>query len=659
MCGICGVLYPFSSKAEQEATLLRMTSPLQHRGPDAWGTYQAPEIALGQTRLSIIDLAGGHQPIASDRSVIVFNGEIFNHIELRAELESRGVTFTTHSDTEVLLRLFELEGAAGLSRLNGQFAFLIWDRSTKTLTAVRDRYGVRPLFILNHEGGYYFSSEMKSFDRLPGFSRCYNPEHVLEHATLWNTLGGRTVYHEIRILEPGCFEVFKPGAAPKRGRFYEIGEQFQRRLRPSTLEGAVEEFASLLQDAVDLRLRSDVPVGAYLSGGIDSSAIAYLTKKKKQRDFRTFSVGFDDAAYDESRFQHLVSAQIGSPLESVRISYDSIEQNLLDAVYHAERPIFRTAPVPLFLLAQRVRQCGFRVVLTGEGADEILYGYDTFKELKILEQWKREGITVATSDLLKQLYPHLRHYSDPKHLGMMQVYYEGFLNYFDNELCGLNIRASNNRIIASFLNRDHRVEFDQNVLLERLKAVLPANFYHWSLLQRNSFLEMRTLLDGYLLSSQGDRMSLGHGIEGRYPFLDHRVVEAAFSYPDEFKLRGFSQKHILREAFREKLPAEILDRPKHPYNAPDLKAFYRHGSLTEQARHFLSERQLADYGLFDTKTVARFLKKFEGRVPEQVGYRDNMIMIFLLSAQMALHWSRSPKITHLDPAKRLVALADY
>jgi len=636
-----------------------MTAPLQHRGPDAWGTYLAPEVAFGQTRLSIVDLSAGHQPMATERSVIVFNGEIYNHIELRAELEAKGVSFTTHCDTEVLLRLFETEGTAGFSKLNGQFVFLIWDRKTKTLTAVRDRYGVRPLFVLHHQGRTYFSSEMKSFDGLPDFARRYAPECVLEHATLWNTLGGRTVYQGIRCVEAGCFEVFRPGTESQRGRYYEIGQELGRIDVPKTIEDASQHFTGLLQDAVDLRLRSDVPVGAYLSGGIDSSVIAHLTKKNKKENFRTFSVGFEDSAFDESHFQRLVSDQIGSPLESIRITNESIEENFMEAIYHTERPIFRTAPIPLYLLAKRVRECGFRVVLTGEGADEILYGYDSFKELRILEQWKREGAATSAPDLLKQLYPHLRHFSDPKYFGMMQVYYEGFLEDFDNELCGLNIRVSNNKIIANYLNRDLGVEFDKGALLERLRAVLPADFSQWSLLQRNSYLEIRTLLDGYLLSSQGDRMSLGHGIEGRYPFLDHRVVEAAFSYPDDFKLKGFSQKHVLREAFRGKVPNEILDRPKHPYNAPDLKAFFRNGVLTERARHFLSEKVVSDYGLFDTKMVARFLRKFEGKIPDQVGYRDNMIMIFMLSAQIAQFWARSPKTIYLDPALKRVSLCDY
>lgn len=659
MCGICGVLNAFPTRDEQADTIERMTAPLQHRGPDAWGTYLAPEIAFGQTRLSIVDLACGHQPMQTRRFVVVYNGEIYNHIELRAELEAAGVTFATHCDTEVILHLFEREGPACIQKFNGQFAILVWDRVEQTLTAVRDRYGVRPLYVLNHAGRVYFSSEMKSFDALPDFTREFEPAGVLEHAILWNTLDDRTVYRQIRSVRAGCYETHRIGGSFTSTRYYEIGETLGRDGAPTSFSGAIDEFTGLLQDAVNLRLRSDVPVGAYLSGGIDSSVIAHLTKNEKRDDFRTFSVAFEDGDYDESRFQRMLSEQINSQLETVTISYDSINDSFMDAVYHTERPIFRTAPVPLFLLSQRVRDCGFKVVLTGEGADEILYGYDSFKELRLLEQWKRDGDAAGASERIKQLYPHLRHYNDPARSGMMRMYYEGFLGDFDNALCGLNIRSANNAIIANFLHKDHALEFDKGALLERLRATLPPDFERWTLLQRNSYLEIRTLLAGYLLSSQGDRMSLGHSVEGRYPFLDHRVVEAAFGYPDDFKLQGFSQKHLLREAFRGKVPEEILDRPKRPYMAPDLKAFFRNGRLTPMAAEFLSEDSITRAGLFDWTAVNRFLRKFENRFPEEIGYRDNMVIVFLLSAQIARHWAHHPRAPRLDPTLRTVTLSDY
>ena len=636
-----------------------MVAALQHRGPDEWGTYLAPDVGLGHTRLSIVDLASGQQPMETGRFVIAYNGEVFNHVELRKELEKKGVSFRTHCDTEVVLRLFEEEGPSCFSKLNGQFAILIWDRKEKTLTAVRDRYGIRPLYVLTHENRLYFSSEMKSFDTIPGYLRQYAPSEVLEHALLWNTLGDSTVYQGIRSVESGTYEIYRQDSPHQKVRYYQVGQDVDPNGCSLSFEEAKEQFKDLLQDSVNLRLRSDVPVGAYLSGGIDSSVIAHLTKDNKKDDFLTFAVGFEDDEYDESYFQKLVADQIDSELDSIRVSHKDIEENFMEAVYHTERPIFRTAPVPLSLLSERVAQRGFKVVLTGEGADEILYGYDTFKELKILEQWKKEGEGTNAPELLRQLYPHLKHYADPEKFGMLRMYYEGHLSDFDNELCGLNIRVGNNKVLANFINKDHGVSFEKEHLLERLRPNLPDDFKNWSLLRKNSFLEVKTLLQGYLLSSQGDRMSMSNSIEGRYPFLDHRVVEAVFNYPDDFKLRGFSQKHILCEAFRGKVPTEILDRPKRPYMAPDLKAFYSNGVLTERARHFLSDEMISDYGMFDTRRIKRFLNKFEKGFPDDIGYRDNMIMVYLLSSQMAQYWARTPKETPLDHNLRAVSLSDY
>ena len=249
-----------------------------------------------------------------------------------------------------------------------------------------------------------------------------------------------------------------------------------------------------------------------------------------------------------------VSRALGTSHSSVTIDGSDIESQLLDAVYHGERPVFRSAPVPLYRLSQAVRGSDIRVVLTGEGADEYLYGYDSFKELQILSAWKREGDGGSAPDMLRRLYPHLSHYADATRFGMIKMYYEGFLDSFENELGALNIRAHNNRIIARYLHPDLQVDDSNERLLERLRQQLPPEFQHWSMLQRNSYLEIRTLLAGYLLSSQGDRMALGHGIEGRYPFLDHRLVDLVFHLPDDYKLHDFQQKRLLCDTFRKRIP---------------------------------------------------------------------------------------------------------
>lgn len=657
MCGIAGMLRLGSDRHSQEKSIKKMISTLSHRGPDGWGIYLARDIALGNTRLSIIDLAGGNQPMISERYVIVNNGEIYNYIELRKDLISRGIHFNTNSDTEVILKTFEAYGTGALSKFNGQFAFLLWDKKEKRLIIARDRYGIRPLYILEHNNSYYFSSEMKAFDTIENYQRAFNIQNLFEHALLWNTIDDNTVFENIRSLPAGTFEIFELGKGPIKHRYYEIGET--QGFSPPNYDTAVEDFTAMIEDSVKLRLRSDVPVANYLSGGIDSSVVTYLTALNNNGRVKTFSIAFEDKDFDESVFQREMVSHINSDHFELVADYKSIEESCLDAAYHFERPVFRTAPVPLYSLSKEVQERGIKVVLTGEAADEILFGYNVYKELKLLEFWSRQPESKLRPLLIKKLHPHLRRFRNPRQFGLMRMFYEGFLEDFNNELVGLNIRVHNNKVISSFFNKDFNLLFDKKRLLGKVRKILPDNFHSWSLLQQNQFLEMKTLLSGYLLSSQGDRMSMAHGVEGRYPFLDHRLVERIFYYPDRYKLYGFSQKHLLREAFRKFIPKSIVDRPKGPYQAPDLKSFFRGGKLSENTAFFLSKNLLNDYGIFDEKYVSRFIKKFEKEIPNEIGYRDNMLITFIVSCQMVNYWSKHPKSRKLDEKLMRVRLLDY
>ena len=654
MCGITGFLGYYRKREEQKDTLKKMISVLGHRGPDGWGLYTDPHVALGHARLSIQDLGHGHQPMTSGRYVISFNGEIFNFIELRAELEKRGAQFQTTCDTEVVLKAFELDGPAAFSSFNGQFAILLWDRKEKTLTIVRDRYGIRPLYILDYHGIFYFASEFKCFDQIPGYNRTFNMKNLYEHGLLWNTLGDRTVYQDIISLPAGTYAEYHIGAPPRRYSYYQLGESYNQ---PSLeYAQAREEMVALLSDAVRLRLRSDVPVGNYLSGGIDSSVIAHLTKIHNNEMFKTFAVSFTDKGYDESVYQQEMVRQLNSDHIDLKIDYTMINGCLAEAAYHFERPVFRTAPVPLYLLSKKVRDENIKVVLTGEAADEILCGYDSFKEVRMLQMWRDNRNNTNVEELLTQLYPHLSHYKDKSQMGFMKMYYEDFLDDIDNDLVGLNIRMNNNRILLNYLNKDYSIAYEKDELLSNLKVTLPHDYSRWSLLQKEQYLEMKTLLPGYLLSSQGDRMSMGHSVEGRYPFLDHRLVEKAFAYPDDYKLKGGSQKHILRDAFRDVIPASIIDRPKQPYQAPDLKSFFIDGRLTEEAALFLSDEAVDKAGVFDKKYVTRLINKFSRRMPKQIGYRDNMLITFILSTQMISRSMNSPREENLDESIKRVEI---
>lgn len=657
MCGIVGI---FCSKGfnveEQRATGVRMAAAVKHRGPDAWGIYCAQNVVLAHTRLSIIDISAGHQPMITDRYVVSFNGEIFNYIELMDELKKRGVVFSTHSDTEVIIKVIEEFGVEGIKKFNGQFSFLLWDKKAKKLIVCRDRYGMQPLYVLQHGDIVYFASEMKAFDEISGFTRTFDSNQLQMHGYLWNTIGDATVYKDIRSVRSGTFEIYTTDKPMTVTRYYEIGETWSE--NNITFDDAVDEFYELLEDAIKLRLRSDVPVANYLSGGLDSSVITFLTSFHNKKHFQTFSVAFDDPDFDESSFQKELVGHIKANHHEEKISYKTIDSYFGEAIYHTERPLFRTAPIPMFMLSQAVRKNGYRVVLTGEAADEILFGYDSFKELKLMQFWGKNQASKIRPLLIKKLYPHLRHFSDPRRFGLMKLYYEGFLDSFDNDLAGLNIRAYNNHALMNYFNKETLQPIHPEIIMAQLQGNLPEQYSSWSLLRRNQFLEMRTLLSGYLLSSQGDRMTMSHGIEARYPFLDHRLVEKVFSYNDNYKLNGFSQKHLMKKAFERHLPASIINRPKMPYQAPDLKSFVKNGRLTENAENFLSPQKIKEYGLFDPVMVARFLKKTCATPKEKVGYRDNMLITFILSSQLCCHWIKNPKKQTLVDVVKTVDCTD-
>ncbi|HXG46708.1 MAG TPA: asparagine synthase (glutamine-hydrolyzing), partial [Methylomirabilota bacterium] len=389
MCGIAGWFDPRARVADGEDRLRRMLALIRHRGPDEFGLYLDPHVGLGNARLSIVDLEGGQQPIANeDESLwIVFNGEIFNHVELRAELERRGHQFRTHTDTEVILHLFEDVGPECLARLNGQWALAIWDRRARSLFLARDRLGVRPLFYVERDGALFFGSEIKTLLAGAPVSAEIEPAVLDEIFTFWAPLPPRTVFRGIVELPPGHWLTINERGSQLR-RFWQL--DFSGPGPERTGEELLEEFRSLLIDATRLRLRADVPVGAYLSGGLDSSTIAAIIRRHTSVSLDTFSIAFDDAQFDESRFQGQMAAALGTRHQVVRATHADIGEVFPEVIWHTETPLLRTAPAPMFLLSRRVRDARYKVVLTGEGADEFLAGYDIFKEARVRRFWARQ-----------------------------------------------------------------------------------------------------------------------------------------------------------------------------------------------------------------------------------------------------------------------------
>ena len=383
-----------------------MIGQLLHRGPDGTGELVDGSVGLAHARLSIIDIAGGAQPIHNeDRSVwVVFNGEIFNYVELRRDLEARGHRFYTHSDTEVIVHLYEDHGDDFVQHLNGQFAIALWDARARRLLLARDRTGIRPLFHTEARGRFLFASEVKALFALPEVERRLDARALAEICTYWSPLAPRTIFAGVSSLPPGHVMVIADGRQQVHRYWDWQFPEPSRATQRSEAEHA-EELRALLIDATRLQLRADVPVGAYLSGGLDSSIVTSVVRNFTDTPLRTFSLTFEDEEFDESAYQRELVSYLGTEHTSLRWTRADIAAAFPRTIFHAETPIVRTAPAPLMLLSGHVRDCGYKVVLTGEGADEVFGGYDIFKEAKVRRFWARSPDSASRPRILERLYP--------------------------------------------------------------------------------------------------------------------------------------------------------------------------------------------------------------------------------------------------------------
>src|SRR5262245_27399099 len=405
MCGIAGIINRTPVAPDREI-LEAMLCRIQHRGPDAVGYWSSGPVGLAHARLSIIDLASGQQPMSDSEGHfwITFNGEIFNYVELRNELIAAGHRFSTTSDTEVILHMYAEKGEHCVEYFNGQWAFAIWDSRRKTLFLSRDRLGVRPLFYTETPGSFVFASEIKSLLAHPEVGCSIDLEALNEVFTFWSNLPPKTMFKGIRQLPPGHSMTVENGRIRVWPYWQLDYSSVDLSLNEEDCAGRVLE---LLSDATRLRLRSDVPVGAYLSGGLDSSIISALTKQVSGERFSTFSVNFEDAEFDEGQYQEDVVRLLETKHRSIRCSVQDICDVFPKVVWHAETPLLRTAPAPSYILSDLVHGAGYKVVLTGEGADEFFGGYDIFKEVKIRSFWAADLNSRLRPLLLKRLYPYL------------------------------------------------------------------------------------------------------------------------------------------------------------------------------------------------------------------------------------------------------------
>ncbi len=568
MCGIAGGLWFDASLAIAASTLDAMTDSLVHRGPDDRGchlepltrdaTGVTPGVALGFRRLSIIDLAGGHQPLSNeDGSVwMVFNGEIYNYRELRRRLEGSGHRFRSDSDSETIVHLYEDLGIECFEHLNGMFSIAIWDRNRKQLVLARDRLGKKPLFYQFHEGQLLFGSELKALAASPTFRRELSPAAIDQFLTYQYVPHPNSIYQSARKLPPGHVAVVRD-AQLKVHKYWHINWKYECDIDQ---QSAATQLDELLRDSIRLRLRSDVPLGAFLSGGIDSSLIVALSQAQLDQPLNTFSIGFKEADFDETKYARQVAAWVRSEHREYKVTPDAV--SILDKlVYHYDEPFGDSSAIPTWYLCQWTRQ-HVTVALTGDGGDELFAGYDRYRALTLSRWVDRLAGPVLGSRFIQGLPASNRKRSFIRRLqrfgeALNQPLARRYMNWI--------------QIFPERLRGDlYRQEF-----LEQLPDEDPFEFFEsaWNQLAPRDMVSRASLADlvTYLpcdLMTKVDIASMAHGLECRQPLLDYRLVEFAASLPSHLKYRYGIGKRLLRASFDRLLPRQIWTRKKMGFGVP-------------------------------------------------------------------------------------------
>jgi asparagine synthase (glutamine-hydrolysing) len=582
---------------------------------------------LGHARLSIIDLEGGWQPIFNEdgRLAITFNGEIYNYLELRKDLEACGHRFRTRSDTEVIVHAYEEWGEDCPKRFNGQFAFAIFDSVRESLFLCRDRLGVRPLFHAQHGEVFIFASEAKAIFA----SGLADPELSVEGMhqifTFWSNPFPFTPFEGVSELPPAhVMSISTKGITV--ARYWELPVDSETLLTPDEcLEGVLHH----LNRSIKFRLRADVPVAAYLSGGLDSALTTTLIRRWTDTPLKTFSLEFVDPRFDESAYQREMVHFLGTDHSSFRCGPADIVDHFEDAIWASERPLLRAAPIPMLLLSRLVRSEGYKVVITGEGADEFFLGYDIYKEAKVREFCSRMPDSKIRPALLRRLYPYL--FKDPRTARFQQAFFLRHYSETSDPFYGHRIRWEQSGRISDFYSEDVRACI-RGGMEAYLEKNLPAGFSSLPILQRTQIVEVETLLSGYILSSQGDRVGMANSVEGRFPFLDHELIEFVNRIPLRMRMPGLQEKALLKRIGTPILPASIVERKKFPYRAPDVDSFLAIPEGRERLESIVSDGSGTGFRFFDQRKVLGLIRKVLAEPRRAVTTTDNLVLMAVLSA---------------------------
>jgi len=648
MCGVVGVIGWSCSRDVRVPALRRGIRAILHRGPEEVGMYHDRDVALGTVRLSIVDPLLGKQPMitADGRYVVGFNGEIFNFVELRTELEALGVRFATRSDTEVLLQSLAQWGVDdALTRLNGQYGFAFYDRVRRELVLGRDRFGERPMFYHQRGDRVYFASEVKgifAFD----IPRRLSPSRTLAAGRFWAPIPDETCFEDIECLPQGHYLRISGGNARLVKYFdgFEAGRGAEPRA-PGTFADAAAELRERLRESVRIRLRGDYPLGAFVSGGLDSAVIASEVRELVGDEIPTFSAHVDDPRLDESAHQDVVTTALGTRHSAVRVTAADVRARFPKVIEQCEMPLHRTAPVACGMLAAHVGAAGVRIVLGGEGADEVFLGYDITKEAAVLDRHPPggRGPGAAIAAVLGDLK-----FTSNDTATSLDEFYSG---HGPAPALGPHLRRFEAEPMASLLIGADGGTAAADERLRRWVASQAPDFSRWSQVDRAQWLDIHTLFIGYGMTCHGDRPGTGCGVETRFPFLDPSVLALAAQMPQEWKLDGaFREKHVLREAYRPSLPPSIVDRPKFGMRIPGAAALRRDGS-DDWVGAILSTDSLRNSSVLDTAAVRQLLDRVE-RPTESVAYPDShaylQVLSILLLEEKLVRGFRVPEVD-IDP----------
>jgi asparagine synthase (glutamine-hydrolysing) len=598
MCGICGYFGRFDTTAGEQRALDRMTGVMVHRGPDSEGRYVNGSAGLGFRRLSLVDLTGGHQPLLNENGqlALICNGEIYNHAELRKELIQSGHTFKTRSDVEVILHLYEQCGYDLLNRLNGQFAFALYDSKKRSLFLARDHFGICPLYYTVARGVFIFASEIKAILQHPWVERSVDLTGLDQVLSFPGLVSPRTLFKDIHSLKSGHYIVVDEKGVQTR-EYWDLDYPREDEVTYDKTENEyLAELECALEQAVQLRLQADVPVGFYLSGGLDSSLMAALIQKVKLKEkLHSFAIDFEDKSFSEGKYQKLVARHVASNHHAITFGWEEIAGRLERVIHHCECPIKETYNTASFALSECARSTGVSAILTGEGADELFAGYVgyRFDQLRQSRPTSPNGSSdVNAEDQIRQ-----------KLWGDAQLFYEQ-----DYGALGITKRKLYSRHANGVFDDFNCLNFD----LVRKDRLQGRHFIH-----RRSYLDFKLRMSDHLLSDHGDRMVLAHSVEARYPFLDRRVVSLATELPPWLKLNGFVEKYALRKVAEKLLPRKVAWREKYAFVAPGSS--YLLQQRIDWVEDLLSYDRIRREGYFDPDMVQELRQRYS-----QPGFKLNL-----------------------------------